>query len=92
MKRQNLGIGILSLTALLLVAANIFVAPKPAAANFALKERDYQVVTAKIAIGGDGLYILDNRTGQIAVFTVVNNALNARVVRNVGDAFAVGGR
>jgi hypothetical protein len=91
MKRQRIGIGLLSLTALLLLAAHWFV-PAPAEGNVVVKDRDYQLITARIQTGGDALYIIDNRTGQIAVFTVSNNSLNARVVRHVGDAFMVGGR
>ena len=89
MNRQNLGIGILSLTAAVLVAAHWF-APASADANVAIKDRDYQVVTAKIQTGGDGLYIMDNRTGQIAIFTydAASRSVRARAVRNVGDAFA----
>jgi len=87
MKRNNLGIGILSTTALLLIIAHWLV-PAPAGAQVAIKERDYQVVTARIATGGDGLYILDNRTGQVAVFTYDPSArtLRARTKLNVSDA------
>ena len=90
MKRQTLGIGILSLTAVLLVAAHWFT-PAPATGQVAVKERDYQVVTARVTSGGDGLYVLDNRTGQIAVFTYdpSSRSVRARTVRNVSDAFAV---
>jgi hypothetical protein len=89
MKRQNLGIGILSLSAVLLIVAHWFV-PTPASAEVAVKERDYQLVTAKIQTGGDGLYIMDNRTGQLAVFTYdpSSRGVRARTVRNVSDAFA----
>ena len=88
MKRTNLGIGILCITAVLLILAHWFV-PAPAAAQVAIKERDYQVVTARITTGGDGLYILDNRTGQIAVFTydAASRSVRARQVRMVADAF-----
>jgi hypothetical protein len=91
MKRKNLSIGILSLTAVLLLAAHWFV-PSPARAQVAIKERDYQVVTARITTGGDGLYILDNRTGQVAVFTYdpAARSVRARKVRNVADAFMPG--
>ena len=87
MKRTNLGIGILCITAVLLILAHWFV-PAPAAAQVAIKERDYQVVTARITTGGDGLYILDNRTGQVAVFTYDPSArtLRARTKLNVSDA------
>jgi len=90
MKRQNIAIVMLSVTAALLLAANVFV--QPADAMVVLKDRDYQVVTAKIATGGDGLYIMDIRTGQIAVFTYdpASRAVRARTVRNVADAFSVG--
>ena len=89
MNRQNFGIGILTLTAVLLGVAHWFV-PAPAAAQVAVKDRDYQVVTARITTGGDGLYILDNRTGQIAIFTYdpSSRSVRARAVRNVADAFA----
>ena len=91
MNRKNFGIGFLSLTAILLIAAHWFV-PAPAGAQVAIKERDYQVVTARIQTGGDGLYILDNRTGQMAVFTYdpASRAVRARTVRLVADAFQPG--
>ena len=90
MKRQNIAISVLSLTAALLLAAHVMVQPAGAAA--VIKDRDYQVVTAKIQTGGEGLYILDNRTGQMAVFTYdpTSRGLRARTVRNVTDAFATG--
>ncbi|MEO6435465.1 MAG: hypothetical protein ABIP55_06840, partial [Tepidisphaeraceae bacterium] len=76
--------------AALLIAAHWLVPPS-ANANVVVKDRDYQVVTAKIQTGGDGLYILDNRTGQIAVFTYDTGArtVRARAVRNVADAFVM---
>ena len=90
MKRQNIAIVLLSLTAALLLAAHVLV--QPAEAGEVIKDRDYQVVTAKISTGGDGLYIMDNRTGQVAVFTYdpASRGLRARQVRNVADAFAPG--
>jgi hypothetical protein len=89
MNRQNFGIGILTLSATLLAAAHWFV-PTPAEAQVAVKDRDYQVCTARITTGGDGLYIMDNRTGQIAIFTYdpSSRSVRARAVRNVADAFA----
>ena len=90
MKQQNIAIAVLSFTAMLLGAAHLIV--QPVGAQTVIKERDYQVVTAKIQTGGDGLYIADNRTGQIAVFTYdpASRGVRARTVRNVADAFAVG--
>jgi hypothetical protein len=88
--KSNLGIGILSFMALALIAAHWFV-PTPAGAQVAVKERDYQVVTARVQTGGDALYILDNRTGQVAVFTYdpASRTVRARTVRNVADAVSV---
>jgi len=90
MKRQNIAIVILSLTAALLLAVHVLI--QPADAAVVIKDRDYQMVTAKIATGGDGLYIMDNRTGQVAVFTydAASRGVRARTVRNVADAFTVG--
>jgi hypothetical protein len=90
MKRQNIAIVVLSLTAAVLLAAHVLV--QPAEAQVVIKDREYQLVTAKIQTGGDGLYILDIRTGQLAVFTYdpASRGVRARTVRNVADAFTVG--
>ncbi|MEA2708879.1 MAG: hypothetical protein QOF78_1480 [Phycisphaerales bacterium] len=90
MKRNKIAIAVLSLTAALLVTAHVLV--QPADAQAVIKERDYQVVTAKIQTGGDGLYIMDSRTGQVAVFTYdpASRGVRARTVRNVADAFQMG--
>ncbi len=67
-KINNATIFALICSAMALLAAVFFVNPSPAPADFAVKDRDYQVVSASVTSGSDGLYILDNRTGQIAVF------------------------
>jgi hypothetical protein len=87
-RKKTLSISFLTLTAILLGIAHWFV-PQPASGMVAIKERDYQVVTARIQTGGDGLYILDNRTGLMAVFTYDPSArsVRARTVRSVADAF-----
>jgi hypothetical protein len=88
MDRKTLSISILSITAALLLAAHWFT-PQSAKASEAVKDRDYQIVTARVQSGGDGLYILDNRTGQVAVFTYdpAARAVRARQVRPMTDAF-----
>jgi len=88
MKKQNLFIAILSITALALLAANWF-STSPALASESVKDRDYQVVTARVQTGGDAVYILDNRTGMIGVFTYDPNArrLTGRMSRPIMDAF-----
>jgi hypothetical protein len=90
MTRTNLSIAILSATAAFMLAAHVFLPTNVNAANV-IKDRDYQVVTARVQAGGEGLYILDNRTGQVAVFTYdpATRGLRPRQVRPVSDAFAV---
>jgi hypothetical protein len=68
MDKKTYGIGILSVTAALLFVAN-FMPIKTVQAADAVKERDFTVVTSRITQGGEALYICDNRTGQMAVFT-----------------------
>jgi hypothetical protein len=87
MDRKLITICILTLTAVALMIAN-FAAP-PAVADVSVNGRDYQLVTATIQTGGDGLYILDNRTGYLVVFTYDANTrtLKPRAVRAVADAF-----
>ncbi len=89
MNRTNLTLTILSTTAAIMLAVHAFM-PTTVHATEAVKDRDYQVVSARVTSGGDGLYILDNRTGQLAVFTydAASRGLRARQVRPVADAFA----
>jgi hypothetical protein len=88
MDNKTFGIGILSLTALVLVVGNCLVPPK-ASAELSISGQGYSVVTAKVQNGGDGVYILDNRTGRFAVFTYDNGSrrLEPRTVRTLTDAF-----
>jgi hypothetical protein len=68
MDKKTYGIGILSITAAVLFVAN-FMPIRTVKADEAIKERDFTVVTSRINQGGEALYICDNRTGQMAVFT-----------------------
>ena len=88
MNKQTFGIAILSLTALVMIIAHWSV-PQPAIADEAVKDRDYQVVTANVQAVGDAVYIADSRTGLVAIFTYDPNAktLKPRAVRAVADAF-----
>lgn len=90
MDKKSLTIGLLSLSALILFVANLAPQPQVAFAGETIKDRDYQVVTARVQQGGEGLYILDNKSGQVAVFTwdVAARGIRLRAVRNVADAFA----
>lgn len=89
MNRKTLTIGFLSLSALILAIANLL-PMQPVLASESIKDRDYQVVTARVQQGGEGLYILDNKTGLVAVFTwdVAARAVRVRAVMPMVDAFA----
>jgi hypothetical protein len=88
MDKKTFGIGVLSITAALLLIACLLPAT-PATAAFAVKDRDYQLITARSVTGGDVLYVVDNRTGMMAVFTFDNKArvMRPRKVGAIGDAF-----
>ncbi|HEX2970767.1 MAG TPA: hypothetical protein VHP11_00440 [Tepidisphaeraceae bacterium] len=89
MDRKTIGIVVLSVTATLLVGMHLISTPT-ASAEMAVSGRDYQAVTAKAQGGGEALYILDNKTGQMAVFLYDTRDKTVRVrdVRMVRDAFA----
>ena len=88
MDKKSLSIGILSVTATLLTIACLMPA-RPADGAFAVKDRDYQLNTVQNQQGGDSLYVVDNRTGLMAVFSYDPNGgvLRPRAVRPVSDAF-----
>jgi hypothetical protein len=88
MDKKIFGIGILSLSAVILLAAN-FVIRQPAEAVAVIKDRDYQAATVKGPTGGDSLYVADNRTGVIAIFSYdpTSRGLKLRASRLVADAF-----
>jgi hypothetical protein len=90
MDKKTFSIGLLAIAALILTVANLVPPPTVALAGETIKDRDYQVVTARVQQGGEGLYILDNKSGQVAVFTwdVAARGIRLRAVRNVADAFA----
>jgi hypothetical protein len=90
MDKKTFGIGILSLMAVLLLIANV-VPVQPAGASAVIKDRDYQLVTARNQLGGEALYVLDNRTGLLAVF-IWDTASRQVRVRDVKPlSFAFGG-
>lgn len=90
MDKKLFAIGILSLMAVLLLVANV-IPVQPANANVVIRDRDYQLVTARIVSGGEALYVLDNRTGLVAAF-VWDTAARRIVPRDVRPmSFAFGG-
>jgi len=87
MDRKLIAICVMTVSAVALMIAN-FLSP-PAKADTAVNSHDYQAVTARISSGGEGLYIVDNRTGLIAIMTYDPNTrtLIPRAARPVMDAF-----
>jgi len=88
MKKQSFGIGILSLTAVvLLVAQFIPLTTDEAQGQVAAKDRDYSMVTARRGPGGQVVYVTDNRTGMMAAVVWDQGNLSVRAVRSLTDAF-----
>lgn len=89
MDKKTFTLGILSLTAVLLFIANLIIPPRQAAANFVVKDRDYQAVTALIQANDEALYVLDNRSGMMACFSYnpSQKALALRDLKPIMNAF-----
>lgn len=89
MDKKTLGIGILSLSAVLLTLTTMLIPTSDLQANEVVKDRDYQLITAEVQGGGEGLYVIDSRTGLMAIFAYDPNTrqLEPRAVRAVADAF-----
>jgi hypothetical protein len=66
MDKKTFAIGVLFVTAVILLVANSFTVPQAQA--YSIKDRDYQLATTAATEGGDSLYITDNRTGLVAIF------------------------
>ncbi|HEY2587743.1 MAG TPA: hypothetical protein VGI81_18495 [Tepidisphaeraceae bacterium] len=89
MDKKTFTLGILSLTAVLLFVANLVIPPRQAEANFVVKDRDYQAVTALYQANDEALFVLDNRSGQMACFTYnpQQKSLALRDLRPIMSAF-----
>jgi hypothetical protein len=85
--KKNLSIIALCITAALLLLGNFF-APT-VRGDVVIKDRDYQLITGHGSSGGDDLYILDNRTGLMAVFVFDPNrhSIFPRAFTSVVDLF-----
>ena len=91
MKNEKLAIGFLSITAVLLLCACLFVNTTPRAkGEFSIKDRDFQVATMPMQRGGDALLITDNRTGQMVLFVydARTKGLEIGARMNATDLFA----
>jgi hypothetical protein len=88
MDKQTFSIGILSLMAVILLLAN-FMPVAPVQAIGTIKDRDYSMVTGRMQSGGEGLYLVDSRTGLVGVFNWDPNkrAVALRAVRPISDCF-----
>jgi len=88
MNKKDLIIGLLSLSAVTLLLINYF-APQQASAMLTIKDRDFSLVTARGQTNGDALFILDNRSGKVAVFGYdpSSRALKARFVGELSAVF-----
>ena len=91
MDSKTYGIGILTLTAVALLIANLY-APRQVVGMEAVANDDMQAVTARYGQGGDAVYLLDNSSGKLAVFTLDRQAgLRLRAVAEVETAFREAG-
>jgi hypothetical protein len=84
--KKILAILALGFTAILMAVANF---TTPANADQVIKDRDYQLITARGSAGGEGLYIMDERTGLMAVFFYDPNThrLQPRAFISIADIF-----
>jgi hypothetical protein len=73
MDKKTFALGCLSIIATILFVANLTPTPVAQAAGTVIKDRDYTLATTRSVKGGEILYIMDNRTGQIASLSVGAN-------------------
>lgn len=91
MDSKTYGIGILTLTATALLIANMF-APTRVVGEEAVANDDMQAVTARSLQGGDALYLLDQGSGKLAVFTVNPKAgLKLMTIADIESGFREAG-
>lgn len=84
MDKKTYTIGILAVVAALLLVANLIPKSEPAAnAAFSIKDRNYQLVTTRATKGGELLYVVDNLSGQVAVFVWENGRVKPLVVQSL---------
>jgi hypothetical protein len=87
MDSKTYSIGILTLTAVALLIANLF-APRPVSAIEAVSNDQMQAVTCRQQSGGDALYLLDHNSGKLAVFTLKSGAgMKLMTVVDIETAF-----
>jgi len=94
MTKKTYVVGILSLSAMMLFVANFLVPSNSSATDISMKDRDYSAVTAHEQTGDDALYVMDNRSGMMLVFTYdpTRKSMVMRDRRSVLTAFGNVGR
>ena len=91
MDNKTFGIGIMTLTGVALLLANLY-APRAAVGIESVANDDMQAVTCRYQGGGDALYMLDQGSGKLAVFTVNSRGgLKLQTVANIQDGFKESG-
>jgi hypothetical protein len=91
MDSKTYGIGILTLTAVALLIANLF-APRAVVGIESVSNEDMQAVTARAQQGGDALYLFDANSGKLAVFTVnPRGGLKLQTVADIESGFRESG-
>jgi hypothetical protein len=91
--KRTFALGVLTLSAVILLVANIL-APRGAVAMTTVFDKEtYQMQTGRVSNGGEALYVTDNRTGMMGVFVYDPNRHSVVLVarRPVMDAFGVVG-
>ena len=90
MDKKLMAICVLTVTAVALMLANF--SSRPAQAQVVLSGRNYQIATGHLATGGEGVYILDNVSGNIAIFSYSPEFKQLKVRDAISAATAVGGQ
>ena len=87
MDKKTTWIAVLATTAVALAAIDY--AARPAKALMTIKDRDFSMVTARTQQQGDALYVMDNRTGKVAVYTYdpASRVMRPRVFGDIAALF-----
>ena len=88
MDKKTMWITVLAVTAVALAAIDY--AARPARALMTIKDREFAMVTARTQSNGDAVYVMDNRTGKVAVYTYdpATKDLRPRVFGDITALFA----
>ena len=88
MDKKTFTIGVLTVTAVLLFIAQFLPVQRANAAEV-IKDRSWQMVTGRNQQGGETLYVTENRTGMVGVFTwdTSSRTVKLRAVMPLSDAF-----